>query len=144
MTLGLNLSAGYPLKRLSGGQLKVPNVSDQSKPAVTAGHLHLRLPKSPGGNKVNSHTSPISAWPRWRSASETRWDRRVTAPTWKKANQHSTPIKNQGKNNKKRNQHRLAGGSAVAYLSIGLEKAFGVWSGFSSSCSRRRLVREAN
>jgi hypothetical protein len=99
MTLGLNLSAGYPLKRLSGGQLTVPNVSDQSKPAVAAGPSHFRLPKSPGGNKVNSITSPISAWPRWRP-SETRWDRRVTAPTWKETNQHTTPIKNQGKNKK--------------------------------------------
>jgi hypothetical protein len=95
MTLGLNLSAGYPLKRLSGGQLTVPNVSDQSKPAVAAGRLHLRSLKSPGGN--NSRTSPTSAWPRWRP-SETRWDRMVTAPTWKKANQHTTPIKNQEKN----------------------------------------------
>jgi hypothetical protein len=100
MTLGLNLSAAKPLKRLSGGHLTVPNVSDQSKPAVAAGRLCLRLPKSPGGIKINSRTSPILAWPRWRPASETRWDRRVTAPTWKKTKQHTTPIKNQGKNKK--------------------------------------------
>jgi hypothetical protein len=100
MTLGLNLSAAKPLKRLSGGHLTVPNVSDQSKPAVAAGRLCLRLPKSPGGIKINSRTSPILAWPRWRPASETRWDRRVTAPTWKKTKQHTTPIKNKGKNKK--------------------------------------------
>lgn|SRR5262245_4880826 len=123
MTLGLNLSAGNPLKRLSSGELTAPNVSDQSQPAVAAGHLHLPLPESSGVIKVNSHTSSILAGPHWWPAYEIRWDRRVTAPTWKKANQPITPIKPREKQ-RNRNQDRLSTGSAVAYVSFSIETAF--------------------
>ena len=100
MTLGLNLSAAKPLKRLSGGHLTVPNVSDQSKPAVAAGRLCLRLPKSPGGIKINSRTSPISGLAALAAGFRNKVGPKGHRAYLEKNNQHTTPIKNQGKNQK--------------------------------------------
>jgi hypothetical protein len=113
MTIGVNLSAGNPLKGPGGSQFTTPNVSTQSKPIVAAGRLLLQLPKTPGRIKVDSSLTPIFAWPRSRPEMKVGTKGHNAYLEKSKPTQHTHQTK--GKN-KKWNQLRLAAGSAVACL----------------------------
>ena len=100
MTLGLNLSAAKPLKRLSGGHLTVPNVSDQSKPAVAAGRLSSSIAEIPWRYQSQlTHVSYLGL------AALAAGFRNKVGPKGHRAYLEKSkpthhPIKNQGKNKK--------------------------------------------